>query len=291
MKTCPQLTLHCPAYNCWNTLNLAVNGLKHINIKIYDSPENLNININKNQEYQNCVLLIDYFGISDLKPYLDILNKDTIVIVDLAHAFPTDDYILNVTQKSDYAFISLRKFLPTPDGAILFTKCNDLKNSKTNQSPSAYWKILITLSKNKILDNWADSAGIRYRLFKAHENSLNTNTYTQVSFDTFNNANLKELLNKRTKNYKFLYKNEKFKAQFQLLPFNIREDNICPLYFPYCSKNVETIQKHLAKNKVYCPIFWPKLDTNLKILGLPIDDRYKKSDMKKIIHIIKNIEE
>jgi len=64
---------------------------------------------------------------------------------------------------------------------------------------------------------------------------------------------------------------------------NISTDNlkskIYPLYFPFFSTNHKRLNKHLIKNKLFCPTFWQDSPSNIKFIGLPLDDRYNESDI------------
>ena len=74
-----------------------------------------------------------------------------------------------------------------------------------------------------------------------------------------------------------------------------------PMIFPYESAEGQELRKHLISNKVFVAKYWPNVDEWTEedtverwmanhILPLPIDQRYDKEDMNRIINIIKNYE-
>ena len=74
-----------------------------------------------------------------------------------------------------------------------------------------------------------------------------------------------------------------------------------PMIFPYESAEGQQLRQHLIANKVFIAKYWPNVDEWAEketverwmanhILPLPIDQRYDKEDMNRIIEIIKNYE-
>lgn len=72
-----------------------------------------------------------------------------------------------------------------------------------------------------------------------------------------------------------------------------------PMIFPYTSEAGQKLRRNLIENKVFVAKYWPNVDewageTALEtwmanhILPLPIDQRYDKEDMQRIVNLIKN---
>lgn len=72
-----------------------------------------------------------------------------------------------------------------------------------------------------------------------------------------------------------------------------------PLFFPVSIRSGRSdIQRHLAREGIYCPIHWRTpshpnltLTENSKriydtILSVPCDQRYDKSDMERILEVV-----
>ena len=73
-----------------------------------------------------------------------------------------------------------------------------------------------------------------------------------------------------------------------------------PMIFPYESAEGQELRKHLIANKIFVAKYWPNVDEWTQedfverwmanhILPLPIDQRYDKEDMNRIIEIINKI--
>lgn len=288
-----EITLHCPVYNCWTTFDMAIKGLHNITVLAYKSPLELKRNISASKN-TDIVLLVDYFGVSDYSSYLEAVNDRCITIFDLAHSFVTQEYIKGLMGLYDYIFTSLRKMVPTPDGAIVFTYKNlqsDLQTQRKRKDPSIYWKTLTTISKYNKLDCFIDRIGFKYRMFQMHEDSLSLNSYSKASMDLFFESNLTDMLQKRIKNYNELYNSGLSEKYNTCSIFKLRQKDIYPLYFPIKSKNPIALQKILLMNKIYCPIFWPELEKDYQIIGLPIDDRYEVEHMQKIIKTLYSLDD
>ena len=74
-----------------------------------------------------------------------------------------------------------------------------------------------------------------------------------------------------------------------------------PMIFPYESAEGQELRKNLIANKVFVAKYWPNVDEWTEevsierwmanhILPLPIDQRYDKEDMNRLINTIKNYE-
>ena len=284
------ITLHSPKYNCKEAFYIATNNLKGLKIVEYDSPKNLIKNI-ENSKQLNLVIIIDYFGITNTNHLLDLIDSRCIKILDLAHSFITHKYLLNSILSYDFVFVSLRKFIPVADGAILLSNKdfyrypNEGKERKKINLNIA-WNILNFMADKKYFDLLNKQFEFKKFIIKIQEESLKSNIYTIKSINTFFKLDLNLMLSKRIENYNQLtVLNSKGKYNCSKI-FKIREENISPLYFPIKSSRANLLQDKLRSNKIYCPIFWPELESNYRIIGLPIDDRYNLDDMKRIIKII-----
>lgn len=99
----------------------------------------------------------------------------------------------------------------------------------------------------------------------------------------------------RFDNYRYLYNN----LLKEHLNFASSLDCIssAPLYFPIYLKNRRELQIYLAKYHIYLPVIWPIDDEEVliddeigyiyqNILCIPVDQRYDKNDMERIVKLI-----
>ena len=109
----------------------------------YNIDEDLNIFIDANVDQCVGVLIVHYFGLihSDPKLIAIIKQYSLIVIEDFAHAIPSNKII---SSYSHYAFFSLQKCFPLPDGGLLVT---NKPLSNFNAKPMKSLIMLKNLSK------------------------------------------------------------------------------------------------------------------------------------------------
>ena len=286
-----KIILHCPQYNCWESFDLAIKDLSKIILIKYDNYEQLHKSLVKYKEHNNCILIIDYFGVSDIDRLLMLSQKfKATAIVDLANTFPTLKYIRKLIDSYTYVLISLRKFLPVPAGAIVFSHKPDIPFGKRNNQFLPFWLILKNSSNNKTIDYMLNLFSIRRTFFKWHNKNLNNNFYTQGDIDYFFSIKLENLLDIRKKNYSEFLKSPVIKKNNLISFCKIRSINIHPLYLPLKCKDPEIVQNMLSKENIYCPIFWPDSEKKYRILGLPIDDRYSTNEVKKISILLESLD-
>ena len=110
-------------------------------------------------------------------------------------------------------------------------------------------------------------------------------------------CDVKASIAQRYMNYRFLYNHIKQVENIRLVCNDIEEVTTAPLYFPIYVTNRTKIQNKLAENHIYAPILWPVntedllINENIRyiyshILMIPIDQRYGKDDMAKIVSIL-----
>lgn len=250
-----------PYYVCSELLNvIKLNKIKH---EYYSINKNLKPKIDfflKNNEY---LLLINYFGIENIK------KPKKNYIYDLSLSF------FNSTNKLNLFFNSIRKFIYTPYGSFLSLKKFQKKiySEKINISsfsPKNYLQFKYSEKKQKILS----------KLFS--KKSLDKNLIYQ---------DLKKIKNIRKRNYSFYYRHLK-----NINILKIKKNAHGPLYFPLLIKNGHRVRKALNKRKIYTPTLWKNMKKNKKFsfeynlakncLFLPVDQRYRNKDVK---YIYKNL--
>ncbi len=103
----------------------------------------------------------------------------------------------------------------------------------------------------------------------------------------------KKVRKKRLKNFNFLH--EKLETT-NILKFNLSKNSV-PMIYPLLLENGKGIKEKFIKNKIFVASYWPNIETwcskksyeyNLyeNLVALPIDQRYGKKDMKKIVDIV-----
>jgi hypothetical protein len=259
--------IYLPYYACKDLLKvLKLNKIKYQYYSIDKRFKPKKKVILKRNEY---VLLINYFGIENIKTY----KKN--YIYDLSLSF------FNSTNKLDLFFNSARKFIYTSYGSFLSLK-------KFNK------KIYSEKFKNENI------IPKNYKQFKYNEKKQNiiTKLFPNKYLDKhLIYQDLKKIKNIRKRNYSFFYNHLK-----NINILKLKKKAHGPLYFPLLLNNGEQVRKALNKTKIYTPILWGNLkkikqfsfEYNLakNCIFLPIDQRYGAKDLNyiyaKLIKILKN---
>lgn len=229
----------------------------------------------KEFEKNDYVLYTNYFGVCG-KNVKQLAEKYENIIIDNSQAFYMPKY-------GTASFNSIRKFFGVPDGALLY--CDKTTDEKFEKSTS-YQKC------NHLLKRLDVSMNFGYQDFCFNEDCLldeDIKTISNLTKSIFNTINIEKAKEKRLENYQTLSYELDKSNKLQIKP---DKDDI-PMYYPYMSENYVFYRNLFAKNSIEIPLYWNNLpedfpESNLrnKILLLPIDQRYNKKDMEKILEIL-----
>ena len=244
-----------------------------------------------------------YYGFDTL--YGDIskleeLRKLGIIIVEDC----TQCLYSNFDKKfADYTFGSIRKWLGTPDGG--FAVCT---TGRFTDKPTQYddklekAKVVASYNKYKYLFGGKGEKSLFLQQFRDAENILDEQkgwfAIGEMSAKLQSNLDITELSSKRHENYETLLIN--FPECYKIKPLfkNLAVETV-PLYFPILVKDRSLLQQLFVKNAIYAPVVWPKPACQTVVceeaeylyehlLCIPVDQRYDKDDMMRIISVIKD---
>jgi|SRR5690554_415730 len=224
-------------------------------------------------------LYTNYFGLKQntVKRLSSIYNER--LIIDNAQAF----YAKPINGID--TFYSARKFFGVPDGAYLYTN----KTLDITDQDVSYHRM------NHLIKRIDVGAEEGYKDFQNNEISLigqpirKMSKLTEALLSSIDYSKAKE---QRQSNYMFL--NQKLSGgnnfQFSL------DKNEVPMSYLYYSEDL-ALKSRLIDNKIYVPTYWPNvlnwlkprsIESELvnKLICLPLDQRYDKNEMEKIINII-----
>lgn len=244
----------------------------------------------------HAVLVVNYFGVRPGEPWRRWREANACILIEDHSHDPVSGWALRST--ADYVFSSLRKTLPVPDGAILWSPRGlplpEAKLPPPDYSGSAM-KLAAMLWKREYLAGRAP-ASIKplYREwqrageteFDRNQQVLGATPYSRqylaagvpVRWRRQRAANVRQLL-----------------AQAQNWPgaqplFRSWPRDSVPLGAVFCFPSGEErdrLRKHLEDSNIYCPVHWPvSIDSSPAvreladtILTIPADQRYRRSDM------------
>lgn len=297
---------YLPAYLCYSILQpFRESNLK---IKFYDHQHPLKPVIDENIK-NSLLYIIDYFGTEFVsnEEICEFLNKNNIVILDITHSI-FDKNRFKINHENLYLISSLRKAFPIPDGGILYHTNSKFKMN--GYFPKGYENMLEAMVlksfylKNVSEPTFKKSANLKncfLTLYKNYEidkdtSSIQLQDIPSISLCILKNINISNIINRRSENLNFLYKNISNKEHFLCNISDIKSPFIIPLIFE--SEEKKNVTKELLiRNRIYPPIHWnlqnmiPKNylyehELNKKILSIPIDQRYDDEDMLRAVNIL-----
>lgn len=290
-----------PNYIC----SSVTDNFENYNKKIYNINEDFSIDIedlkSKISNETKYLYIMSYFGATfndDVICYLTYLKseKNIVIIEDTTHSI-----FSSRMQIGDYCICSLRKWFPTPDGGVLYSKNNLPKddlfvNNVQFYSKKAYAMILKTL----FLQNILDCNELYRNMFVSTDDSLNTSkgifSISEFSKFILSSCDIDKLIKVRRKNYLYLRENILIDLDF-IINFKATD---CPYVLPCYVKNRDVFRKYLIENKIYCAVHWPDFSSNYivqskktediynNIISLPIDQRYGEKEMQYMVNHINN---
>lgn len=220
------------------------------------------------------ILYTNYFGIC-ASNVIQLSKQYKNLIVDNAQAFYMP-YLNNA------CFNSPRKFFGVADGGVLYCDMHTKLNIEHDYSFNRCSHLLkrIDLSAQ---DGYADFCKNDLFLNKEPVKYMSKLTkYLLMNID-FEKAKEKRLNNFLTLHKKLSISN---KLKIHLTDFDV------PMVYPYMIVN-DSLRKKLIDNKIFVAQYWSPLAADFTessfqkyILPLPIDQRYDKNDMEKIIEVI-----
>lgn len=184
-------------------------------------------------------------------------------------------------------FYSARKFFGVADGAYLYTDCRLDVNFEQDQSYDRMSHL------QKRIDV---SAEFGFSDFREKNESLIGQPIKRMSNLTaaiLESIDYDNAAKQRRENYMFL---DSVLGKHNRIHFELKSDAV-PMVYPYWT-NDDSLRKKLIDNRVYLATYWPnvvkwcgigELEYELakSLLPLPIDQRYSKKDMDKIVSIIR----
>lgn len=292
-----RLRLHLPTYYC---MEVAAKISKVFELCWYrDLPTEPIPDFNSLRPLPgDLVLAVNLFGVKQGKPWQDWLtqNQDIILIEDHSH----DPFSLWAQQTTaHYAMASLRKTLPIPDGAMIWSgQKMELPRPSKPESSAAAQKLTAMLLKRAYLMG-ADLSKDSYRILQTEsESDLNNDGDRSVSTLTKNilgSLNISQMRQQRASNTRdFLELILKENPRCQPL-FRNWSANSVPFNSILLCQNHEIrqeLRRFLISHNIFAPVHWSQpanqlfgndsqaLDLSNRLLTIPTDHRYSYKDME-----------
>lgn len=231
------------------------------------------------------VIVNNYFGIKDA--YIQQLagKFGDHLIVDCSQALFAE------TKQGIKSFYSTRKFVGVADGGVAYI-------GETERSVVSVSDVECTADHDShLIKRKQFGAEAGFADFQANEKKLDNQPIRWMSNATkriLSHINYNKVVERRRDNYQYL--NEALaERNFIVLPD--LDTFACPMVYPFMSRDNRDLRKELLDNKVFVAKYWPNVH-NLahyeleyefaeRVVPLPIDQRYGREEMKRIVQIIK----
>jgi hypothetical protein len=255
-----------------------------INYTFYSINEDLEPNQNFTARSDESILYVNYFGLKNLMAQ-KLARKYVNTIIDNAQAF------FDLPHRHTPTFYSPRKFFGVPDGGFAYTNADLQKMVPQNET--SFERCMHLLKRIEL------GAAAGFSDFKSHEEKFGNRSIAGMSRLTkkiLSNIDFERVCNKRNQNFNELHT---ALQQSNRLSHIIDGSSINgPMMYPYLCDN-KYLRKHLHENNIFTPTSWPQIsgmgngsnsfESYLveHLVPLPIDQRYGRHDMHRIVSVIK----
>ncbi len=246
------------------------------------------------------VVAVNFFGVRSGDAWRVWHQHNPFLLVEDHSHDPVSGWALQ--SNAEYAFASLRKTLPVPDGAILWSPRGlSLPTSGTGEGSTSALKLAAMLWKREYLDGGSTpDAKLIFRAWQqAGERAFDK---SQVSHATsFSQQYLSfgapaKWRERRAANARRLLSRLRNKTGFRPI-FSAWPQEAAPLGAVFEFESLtqrDATRQRLQEHRIYCPVHWPATagcdpaarDLAARLLTIPTDQRYGARDMEKIAAIV-----
>ena len=241
------------------------------------------------------VLRIHYFGFPNTDPvFHEAVARGACLVDDAAQALLSE----GLGTDASFVVFSPRKFVGLPDGGCLVMRCSlgDFSEQLLTPPPEAWWhESLSAVSLRREFD-CVGGARDWFTQFRSAENNVPVEPHAMSELTwrlLTHGINFKAIADRRSDNYRYLYKLLSDVAVFKDLP-----EGVVPLGFPVRCQARDSVRKALFQQEIYPPVHW-SLEAFVpasfeashrlaaKIMTLPCDQRYGADDMWRVSMVLR----
>jgi hypothetical protein len=292
VRSNPQATVWLPAYCCESIASSF--QAQRLKIRYYAVGADLN-RVEADPLPGDLLLFIHYFGwlnLAALKLVDSFRTAGVQLIEDCVQAALT----AGIGSYGDHAITSLRKLLPQPDGALLASRV-----SLPVEIDAPDEGFISARLAGKLLRAHSPQAGTFLPLLEQSEARLaddHPRAMSWVSEQLLLRTDLAAVAQRRLENFHYLFGNlVESSGNLGIRPLmSSPAAGEVPLGCPVlvAGGRRDALRKHLAEREIYCPVHWPlkhlpsdqfkdEKELSATLLTLPIDQRYERGDMTRIL--------
>ena len=247
------------------------------------------------------VIAVNYFASREADPWDDWHQRKSCILVEDHSHDPLSEWAL--TSQADYVFSSLRKTLPIPDGAVLWSPMkNRLPRPRMSSTvPGANQKLSAMLWKAEYLQGAGGPKLKQKYLSLLRRSEIKLDACRLVGTSSFTRKYIsggvpERWRMRRARNVRYLV--QELKDWPIACPlFSTWPEGAVPLALVLVFRSAgerDRYRSMLSFHDVYCPIHWvgghtafpEERDLSSRILTVPSDQRYTVMDMKKVARIL-----
>ena len=273
--------VYLPLYIC----HVMLQPLQQLQIDyaFYSINEDLEPDQNFTVGGDECILYINYFGLKNTTAH-KLAQKYANTVIDNAQAF------FNLPPSHTATFYSPRKFFGVPDGGFAYTNKSSMLSLRQDETSFERCEHLLKRIDLGASEGFSD--------FKSNELEFENRSIAGMSRLTKKillNIDYEWVRSKRNENF---YELHTALQKFNRLSHIIDGGTINgPMMYPYLCDN-KNLREHLQEKNIFTPTYWPDISemgngSNAfesylaeHLIPLPIDQRYGRRDMHRIVSVI-----
>ena len=275
--------IYLPYYTC----EVVLEPLKKLQIPwvFYHINSGFEINADITLQEGEYIIVNNYFGIKDA--YIQSLAEKygDSLIVDCAQA------LFAKPISGIKCFYSTRKYVGVADGGVAYL------GNLPNRCDVQISEVECTVDHdNHLYKRKQYGAEAGFADYQANEVKLDNQPIRWMSDTTkriLSHIDFDKVVARRRENYIFLHD---ALAEKNTLKLPSLDSFVCPMVYPFMTKNDRSLRKELIDNKVFVAKYWPNVQqlSNFeleytfanRLVAIPCDQRLKNEDMNRIISII-----
>ena len=247
------------------------------------------------------VLAVNYFGVRSGEPWQRWHEEHSCFLFEDHSHDPVSGWALH--SRADYAFSSLRKTMPVPDGAILWSpRRHPLPRVVDEDLSGSALKLAAMIWKREYLEGRAaGGAKPLYRRWQragedAFDRSTKISSASSYSRQYLASGMPLRWRHQRAANVQRLLRQREASFEAQPLFTSWPTDSVpMAVVFRFTSPIVrDSARKRLEEADIYCPVHWPApahcapaiREMAATILSIPADHRYGNADMDRIARVL-----
>ena len=290
--------LYYPDYFCWDVIEFwKAHGIKTKAYRVFFADNQIKVDFSSVPN-NAAVLAVNFFGCDHGNLWKRFKSDNDILLIEDHSHSPMSEWAKS--SNADFAFSSLRKTLPIPDGCIFWSPNHSEVPVVAMKPFDSSLKLEAMKLKSEYFEGFEVDKNIFLELFSTGEQHLAESEPCFISDNSYKKilgGYPIEYMNIRKSNQQLFIANlsvlvRKNVELFHFADFAVPFGAVLKCSTPEIRAR---LRSHLIANKVYCPVHWPQkkgcvsqesLSLSEQIITIPIDQRYSLKDVGLVAQLI-----